>query len=251
MQLISFFCLGAFGLVSLAVALRLLLLASRTRQLPEFLIGLSFLTGGALGRGLVAAGVSADSLPEALRVGLYMGGRFMLVICCLAIGLMAWRVFQRDQAWARVLFLVLLAMLAINSAIDVFVARPGTPLYESFGYWIGTIAKTGAFAWASWEAIRYYGMLRRRISLGLGNPVVANRIALWGVAAGLIAFLFLMTPVAQLVTGVAEGNPALSMVQALTGLAVALCIALAFFPPRAYLRRIEHRAAQQESCAIP
>ena len=39
MQLISSLCLGVLGLVSLAVALRLLLLASRTRQLPEFLIG--------------------------------------------------------------------------------------------------------------------------------------------------------------------------------------------------------------------
>jgi len=247
MQIISFFGLGVFGLVSLVVALRLLLLASRTRQLPEFLIGLSFLAGGVLGRGPVGAAVSADSLPETLRVGLYMGGRFMLVICCLAIALMAWRVFQRDQAWAKGLFLVLLAVLAIHSAIDVFVTRPGTPLYESFGYWIGTIAKTGAFAWASWEAIRYYGMLRRRVSLGLANPAVANRIALWGVAAGLIAFLFLMTPVAQLVTGVAQGNPALSMVQSLIGLSVALCIALAFFPPRAYVRWIGHRAAHQES----
>jgi hypothetical protein len=39
--------------------------------------------------------------------------------------------------------------------------------------------------------------------------------------------------------------------QSLIGLAVALCIALAFFPPRAYVRRVEHRAAHQESCAIP
>jgi hypothetical protein len=45
MQMISFSGLGVFALVSLAVALRLLLLSARTRQLPEFLIGLSFLTG--------------------------------------------------------------------------------------------------------------------------------------------------------------------------------------------------------------
>jgi len=73
-QLISFFGLGAFGVVSLVVALRLLLLARRTRQLPEFLIGLSLLTGGLLGRAPIAAGASLDSLPEILRVGLYMGG---------------------------------------------------------------------------------------------------------------------------------------------------------------------------------
>ena len=245
-QLISLLGLGVFGVVSLVVALRLLLLASRTRQLPEFLIGLSFLSGGILGRAPIAAALSAESLPEMLRVGLFMGGRFMLVICCVAIALMAWRVFQRDQAWARVLFLALLAPMALHSAVDVFVTRPGTPLYESMGFWIGTIGKTGAFAWGSWEAIRYYGMLRRRIPLGLADPVVANRIALWGVAAGLIAFLFLVNPLAQLATGLTQESPALSMMQSAIGLAVAVCIALAFFPPRAYLQRIESRAAHQE-----
>lgn len=75
---------------------------------------------------------------------------------------------------------------------------------------------------------------------------MANRIALWGVAAGLIAFLFLMTPVADLVARVAPQSPALLMLQSLIGLVVAVCIALAFFPPRAYLRWIGSRAAHQE-----
>jgi hypothetical protein len=246
-QLVAFFGLGVFGVVSLVVALRLLLLASRTRQLPEFLIGLSLLTGGVLGRAPIAAGASADSLSETLRVGLYMGGRFMLVICCVAIGLLAWRVFQRDQAWARGLFLLLLAVLAIHSAAHVFVTPPGMPLNADLAGWIGTVAKTGAFAWASWEALRYCRMLGRRASLGLADPVVANRIALWGVAAGLIGFLFLLNPVAKTFAGVAPESPGLLILQSLVGLVVAVCIALAFFPPRAYLRWIASRAAHQES----
>ncbi len=247
MQLVAFFALGVFGVVSLIVALRLLRLASRTRQLPEFLIGLAFLSAGVLGRGPITAGVLAVSLPEALRVGLYMGGRFMLVICCAAIGLMAWRVFQRDQAWARGLFLLIFALLAIHSAIHVFVYRPGMPLNEGFGAWIGIVAKTGAFAWASWEARRYSRMLKRRASVGLAEPVVANRIELWGIAAGLIAFLFLLTPLADRLAGIAPQSPELLMLQSLIGLVVAVCIALAFFPPRAYLRWIGSRAARQES----
>jgi len=242
-QWISLFGLGVFGAISLAVALRLLLLARRTRQLPEFLIGVSFLSGGILGRGPIAVALSVESLPEMLRVGLFMGGRFMLGVCGLSIGLMAWRVFQREQAWARVLLLVLVALLAVHSAFDVFVTRPGTPLYESMGFWIGTVGKTGAFAWGSWEAIGYYGMLRRRIPLGLADPVVANRIALWGLASGLIAFLFLVNPLAQLATGLDQESPALSVMQSVIGLAAAVFIALAFFPPRAYLRLIESRAA--------
>ncbi len=247
MQLISFFCLGVFGVVSLAVGLRLLLLASRTRQLPEFLIGISLLTGGVLGRAPIALGASVDSLPEALRVGLYMGGRFMLVICCAAIGMLAWRVFQRDQAWARGFFLLLLAALAIYSAVHIFVTSPGVPLYLDFGSWVGVVSQTGAFVWASWEALRYCRMLRRRISLGLADPVVANRIALWGVASGLIGFLFLLNPAAKALAGIAPENLGLLLLQSLVGLIVAVCVALAFFPPRAYLQWIGSRAASRES----
>jgi hypothetical protein len=61
---------GIFGLATLVVGVRLLLLAGRTRQLPEFLIGLAFLAGGMLGRGLIETGTFATSLPETLRVGL-------------------------------------------------------------------------------------------------------------------------------------------------------------------------------------
>ena len=247
MALVSHVCLGIFGAVSLVVGLRLLLLARRTRQLPEFLIGLAFLTGGVLGRGPLTAGMVATSLPETLRVALFMGGRFMMVICSVCIALVALRVFQRDQAWARGLFLLIFALLAIHSAIHVFVYRPGMPLNEGFGAWIGIVAKTGAFAWASWEARRYSRMLKRRASVGLAEPVVANRIELWGIAAGLIAFLFLLTPLADRLAGIAPQSPELLMLQSLIGLVVAVCIALAFFPPRAYLRWIGSRAARQES----
>jgi len=242
--LISHICLGVFGLVSVVVAVRLLLLASRTRQLPEFLIGLAFLTGGVLGRGAFVAAMSAPSLPESLRLGLFMGGRFMLVICALSIALTAWRVFQRDQAWARGLFAALVAVLAVHCALDAFVTHPAEFQYESFGAWIGTVAKSGAFAWGSWESLRYYAMLRRRIPLGLADPVVANRIALWGVASGLMACLFPVNLVVVLLTGIAQETVASSVFQSVAGLTVAVLIALAFFPPVSYLRRIAGRAAR-------
>jgi hypothetical protein len=77
--------------------------------------------------------------------------------------------------------------------------------------------------------------------------VVANRIALWGVAAGLIGALFLVSSVAQMTAGLGHQDPALLMIQSVTGLVVAACILLAFFPPRAYVERIARRAAHQES----
>jgi hypothetical protein len=60
----------------------------------------------------------------------------------------------------------------------------------------------------------------------------------------MIAFLFLVTPLAGVVAGVASQNPVLVILQSLVGLVVAVCIALAFFPPRAYGRRAGVTAAQ-------
>jgi hypothetical protein len=165
--------------------------------------------------------------------------------------MLAWRVFQRDHAWARGLFLLLIAALAIHSAVHVFVTPPGVPLYADFAGWMGTVAQTGAFAWASWEALRYSRMLRRRAPLGLADPVVVNRISLWGVASGLIGFLFLLNPVAKAIAGVAPENLRLLLLQSLVGVVVAVCVALAFFPPRAYLRWIGDRATHQETRTKP
>ncbi len=247
MALVSHVCLGIFGAVSLVVGLRLLLLARRTRQLPEFLIGLAFLTGGVLGRGPLTAGMVATSLPETLRVALFMGGRFMMVICSVCIALVALRVFQRDQAWARGLFALLLALLAVHCAIEVFVVHPDALRHDSLGASIGTAVKAFAFVWGSWESLRYYALLRRRIPLGLADPVVANRIALWGVAAGLIACLFPVNLMVLFLTGAVEETPAASLFQSVGGLSVSVCILLAFFPPRAYTEWIARRAARQES----
>jgi len=83
MQLTTYFGLGVLGVVALVVGLRLLLLSSRTRRLPEFLIGLAVLSGVILRRGPLAAALALGFLPETLQVGLSMGGRFMLAICCL------------------------------------------------------------------------------------------------------------------------------------------------------------------------
>lgn len=245
MALISYFCLGVFGLVSLLVAVRLLLLARRTRQLPELLIGLALLTGGVLGHGPRMTAMLVPSLSETLRVGLFVGGRFMLAIGCLSIALMVWRVFQRDQIWARGLFAALLVATVAFCASELLATQSATLRYDNIGIWIGTVAETGAFAWASWESLRYYAMLRRRIPLGLADPAVANRIALWGVAAGLIACLFPVNLVVLLLTGVAQETPVSSIFQSVVGLSAAACITLAFFPSVTYLRRIVGRVAQR------
>ena len=73
MELFALVGLSAYCLVSLVVGIRLLLLARRTRELPELLIGLAFLTGGAIGYTILVASTQLlEKAPDLART-LYPG----------------------------------------------------------------------------------------------------------------------------------------------------------------------------------
>jgi hypothetical protein len=83
--------------------------------------------------------------------------------------------------------------------------------------------------------------MRRRARMGLGDPIVANRLLLWGIGASGIAAVTLVHLVAQLL-GRYELPPSLVGVVSALLLGTAVAEWLAFFPPRAYRRRFGRRA---------
>ena len=78
--------------------------------------------------------------------------------------------------------------------------------------------------------------MRRRAQIGLGDPLIADRMRLWGVGTGSIAGIALLHLVAQLF-----GHYVLpaSLVGVVSSLVLITAVAewLAFFPPRAYRHR--------------
>ncbi len=44
-------------------------------------------------------------------------------------------------------------------------------------------------AWACYESLRYYRSMHRRQTLGLADPIVANRFLLWSIWTGAVTFL--------------------------------------------------------------
>jgi hypothetical protein len=93
-----------------------------------------------------------------------------------------------------------------------------------------------AYAWSCFEPLRYASLMRRRAKLGFGDPLVANRLLLWGVGTGGIAGVALLHLVAQLF-GHYELPPSLVGVVSSLVLVTAVAEWLAFFPPRAYRAR--------------
>jgi hypothetical protein len=111
---------------------------------------------------------------------------------------------------------------------------------EDFAYYGGSALMIGALLWGSFEALRYWGMMRRRVRIGLADPVVANRFLLWGIGAFAAGFGSLVGNVVQITTGVPSTEiPWVLASSSAHGFVAAVAMWLAFVPPVAYKRFIE------------
>ncbi len=234
---------GAFVLTSLVLAPRLLLLAARTRELPELLLGLTLLMGGGLGfvlaqLGEVAAGPLGDAAPWVVAASFCT-----VTLSSASLWLFNWRVYRADSPAAAAL-----AALGIGAGVLAFVHHLAAgSFHHGHGamFWVGYAGRSLAYAWAAFESLRYWRLLVRRQALGIADPLVTERFLLWGVGSACAWGLFLLNLLTILTTGTtATGTAVASFVQSICGLAAAIALALAFFPPRVYRRRVEARAGR-------
>src|SRR5262249_41898806 len=89
-----------FTIASLVLGIRLCLLARRTRQLPELLLGIGFLTGGFLGHTLGWVILRYNIKDPYLGPVLYVL-RSGAALACSLLAVMAWRVFRPTAQWAK------------------------------------------------------------------------------------------------------------------------------------------------------
>lgn len=234
-----------FFIVSLLVGVRLLLLWWRTRQLPELLIGIGVLGIGPVGFGLpVAAGLIAESRPELepVLVGL---GALAVSIAASAKLTFNWRVYHPQSrsvgvipfAAAPLLLAAWLMEWAMGGFVELNSAAPTTLIRTSL--------QIACLLWGSAEALRYWTMMRRRVRLGLGDPVVSNRFLLWGIGAGAAGVGSFIGIAAQLATGSSTGQiPWVMTSSSVHGLVAAIALWLAFVPPVFYRRYVQERASR-------
>jgi DNA-binding IclR family transcriptional regulator len=97
-------------------------------------------------------------------------------------------------------------------------------------------------AWGAYEALRAWARLRRRERVGLADPVVCERVLLWGIASVASAIVGGTSTVAGFL-GINFAATAFgAAVIAPLGLTAAGAMWLAFLPPAAYLGRVRARA---------
>jgi hypothetical protein len=233
---------GAFVLASLVVGVRLLLLALRTGELPEFAIGLALLVMGGLGYP-AAAVARAPEIAVLPRVVLAALGMSCMVLGTGGIAVFNWKVFRPGSSFAARFVAALGAGL-----VGCFAWQAADPGFLAAAQNRGAglrgleVLAGVSLAWAAIESVSYAGKLRKRLALGLADPLLADRMRLWTVAivaaqtlnaASLVALAFGVDLTTWRYGGALIGP---------IGLVAALSMWLAFLPPARYRRYVAGRA---------
>jgi hypothetical protein len=224
---------AAFAATSLFVGVRLLVLAARTRERPELLIGVAVLGIGPVGFGLqtLAGATPGAALAEPLAAA---------GAIAVAVGLWAklgfnWLVYRRDSPAALAAMLTLAGLIAAH-----LVAQPLLGSFLEATRDVGLAAQRGAIQsialfWGAAEALAYWTQLRRRARLGLADPVLVNRFLMWAISAAAAGLGTALGVAASLATGKGPLElPAVLVSSSAHGLVAALGMWLAFAPPSAY-----------------
>jgi hypothetical protein len=241
MTIVAAISVGLFMLVSLAIGIRLLLLFAKTRELPELLLAIALLGVGFLGFAVGTAAKFWEDPPASLLTWLPIVGLSIEYVGSLALMAFAWRVFHPRSPIAAAVAALLTAIMVAALLGEVLSGEnlryvDGGPISAPF-LPLGLAARALGPLWMSVECLRYYARLRRRLRIGLADPLVIHRFLLWGLGIGAAAAGYAVAIVHRAVhlTGIQAHGWSLASV-AVLAFASAAALALAFFPPRAYRR---------------
>lgn len=244
MQALSAAATLAFVVVSAVLGVRLLALARRTERMPELALGLAFFTVGALGYPLGLVAVVPD-VPAQLARACFALSQVFTGVGSAAVYVFTCTVFRPDARWARWIVRAAACALAVQTAVSVARALTGDPArfaVPDAAFTVRQAITAFSYAWTAFEALRYRGLLLRRLALGLAEAVVVNRFLLWAIAGiGAFAGSGTMSAV-SLVGAMPWQDPIALSAVGLGGVTSAACAWLAFMPPRRYLAWIRSRA---------
>jgi len=230
---------GAFIVASAVLGVRLLRLWRQTGEVPEGVLGASFLAGGAFGYAALfaAAYQSAAGLSPAEVHPYTLAGLLGACSASLLIARGSALIFRPGQTWATA------GVLALGAAIAVFFSAFATwPVDDVVGrsrvLWATFMTASLSYTWSTVECFQLHGLLDKRARVGLASPLLADRARLWGLAFGSVVLMYWIPFVDYLVHDPTLAARAwVQTASSLFGLSCAGAIWLGFFPPAFYRRR--------------
>lgn len=224
-----------FVLTCSGVGLRLLWLAHRGAGRPAWLCGAGFALIGFVGFPLGVASGQGSAAAGDVRLGLCALGLLGNAAGLGCFFVFTLSVFRPAIFWARGLAAgaiagMLLATAGIVEAIAA--APPAQPSSEVAFAWSMAFQLIGVlcFAWMGAEGLREWAASRRRVALGLADPVSSQRLLLWALF-GVGAMLNSLVLVAVMACGLSWSASLLAQLsQTACGLWASAFALLAFSP---------------------
>jgi len=240
-SMLAFFAVGA------AVAVRLLLLYRRTGGGPELALGAG-LAATVLALPASIAGVALGLGGPLVERGLFVVGTLGSTSTVVAFFAFTQLVFYPGSRGAR----ILLAVVAVAAAVcgmglaHAKLADWGMTPNPATRPWMMTLLGLIAIGltWTGVEALRYWWRLRRRLALGLVEPVVVNRFLLWALGALLAVVALAVIAISKMAGLVVVSHPIPRLATGVAGTALALTWYLTFLPPERYLAWVRGRTRE-------
>ncbi len=234
---IASLCFIATLLVTTVVGVRLLAVARKTRQIPEFAMGLCGVSYsfGCLVR--MAAQRMSDPSPQA-TMALIALGTFFLAMGSVSTGLAVWRIFRPNTRWARNLFCGLAGLTSVLWLSAMFSYDPSSP----GATWALSREKSLIFLamgmisiWAVFECLHGYRTMKRRVQIGLCDPLAANQFLIWGLSLCVAVFTIIIELYFNQILNITFlHSSAILLLVSILALTSNAGMLMAFFPPKAY-----------------
>lgn len=247
-------------LLSLVVGVRLLQLGARSSGIQEPALGTYFVVSAFFATIALLAVYGTLTAPDLVLAPATVHALLGFATLGMAIGaagiyVFTWRTFRPESPAAAAAVFCGCAALVVGFAAEALGDGFVLAIFPGPAHWLGWAGRTAALAWVSVESFRYWALSRRRLALGLADPVVANRFLLWGIWSAAVCVNFASDLGARLVYAHVAGTtteivyevaePIVLATVSLTmvlGIVSAVTLFLVFFPTESYRRWIAARS---------
>ncbi len=173
------------GVILFIVGIRLLRIASLTKGRPERLLGIYL--------GLTGVSYFFYQIPLLMRLDAVtpytdLTGRLIYGVAVYFILAFTRTVFRGRVAWSRWLVRALMVLLVLGIGGSTLLGDfRGFSLTDPW-FWLEWLGYTLATIWVSTEALLAHRNAKKRLRIGLCEPIIANRYLLWSLF-GIFQFL--------------------------------------------------------------
>jgi hypothetical protein len=235
----------------LLLARRLWRLWRETGRAPERWLAL-FFAGLAVGIPSRVIGVIPDLVAPALQSGFGAFGHLAFALGIAALYGFTRSAFRAEVGWARWLSLAGVTAVGVTTGWVLLAPEARAELHPAVI--AANSARVLPFLWPFFECTHHARLMARRREVGLADPVVANRFALWAVWTGALGIFGAVVVAVRLwalstgspITGNPEQArwlvPPIVVTGCIVAAAAATAVWLSFFPPKRYLRWLQREA---------